>query len=271
MESYKAKEYEIFISEKKLYSYEDWKQFPFEVVVASKTTEICKIILPDNFPIVYAKIYTCPTLKHLRKQLMRGGLVGKTRAKIEFENLKLLHKRSLAPKVIMFKENRSLGFFQSAFLVMEEVKGAIPLDVFVFTKLNTLNRESRFLFIKSLAEVTKIMNEKRYVNGEYHWRNILVCKKNNTWQFQIIDPSSRRFRDKIFKPYFDLATLDVYSEKFFSKIERLRFLKFYFGKSGSFSQKEKKLIAKIEKLRDKIKRKELKRYESVYRSVIFKK
>jgi hypothetical protein len=109
-----------------------------------------------------------------------------------------------------------------------------------------------------------MMNFGGYINTEYHWRNILVCSSNTGFAFQIIDPSSSRWWFRFTYPLFDLATLDVCAPYFFTRTERLRFLKHYWGSKGlPLNAKQKAQIKKIAGLRCVVAEKELKRYRSI--------
>ena len=129
---------------------------------------------------------------------MRGGLCGKSTPRIEYENLQQLHRLGIAPKPLNLYEIRQYFFLRKAFITIEEIPEADSLDVYIFTKLKYLSKKERKSFIESLAKVTRKMNRNGFINGEYHWRNVMVTRSKQKFQFYIIDPSKRRLRDQYF-------------------------------------------------------------------------
>ncbi|NLW83493.1 MAG: hypothetical protein GXY41_03665 [Phycisphaerae bacterium] len=190
--------------------------------------------------------------------------MGRSRARVECDNLQHLSAKGLAPRVLAYGQNRHWGMQNLSFLVIEEVPDTMTLDTFIAGPLQSLTPRQRRDLLRKLAVFTQTMNAGGYVNSEYHWRNILVQKSEDGVGFQVIDPSGSRLRYKLRYPYFDLATLDVCAPFFFSRTERLRFFKQYQGCSEEklTSHLKKKVLA-ILTLRGKIAKKELKRYRKI--------
>lgn len=242
----------------------DWMRYAVQSIVDDRTTETRRLKLPAPNSGCYAKIYRYPRWDDRLRILFRGGLFGRSRAKVEFDNLCLLHARGLSPRVAAYGQERKWGMQRLSFLVIEEVCDAIPLDKFIVGPFQSCNRDGRKAFVRLLADFTRKMNAGGFVNGEYHWRNILVCKTDKGYDFKIIDPSSSRRRYRLLYPFFDLATLDVAAPFFFSRSERLRFFKHYIGRSEvRLAQGDKQLLGKIDALRRKITQKELNRYRHI--------
>jgi len=242
----------------------DWMKHAVRNVIVDRTTETRKLEPPSPIPACYAKIYRYPRFKDRLRIFLRGGLFGASRAAVEYRNLRRLHRQGLAPSVIAYGEVRHHGWLQESLLVMDEVGGAVPLDQFVAGPFKAFSPEQRREFIRRLAGFTRRMNAGRFVNSEYHWRNILVRCDGAEVSFKVIDPSASRFRYRLFFPWFDLATLEVCAPYFFSRSERLLFFKCWEQmEDRPLTRCQRKRIAKIRKLSERIGRKELKRYRHI--------
>lgn len=256
-----AEEYKEAIANLELDNFKCWVDFSVQTVSNGRTTQLCRLKPPAPLPGCYAKVYHYPRWRDRMRIMFRGGLVGTSRAGAEFRNLKRLNKRGLAPRVIAFGHQRSWGLLHLSLLVTEEVKGAVPLDQFVADSLSCLSLRKRKKLLSTLAEFTRKMNAGRYVNGQYHWRNILVLSREDEFAFQVIDPSSSRWRYRWFCPLYDLATLDVCAAYFFTRTERLRFFKSYqCAANKPLTCRQKKQVRQIVALRDKIAESEIVRY-----------
>jgi hypothetical protein len=260
-----AKEFRSAIDAHHLHSPSEWMACSVQDIIIDRTSETRRLAPPTPLPTCYAKIYRYPRRNDRIKILLRGGLFGRSRAKVEFDNLQHLHEKGLAPQVIAFGQNRTCGLLSASLLVINEVVGAVPMDTFVAEQLPTLSPLQRKAFIQGLADFTRTMNENRFVNSEYHWRNILITTTDNDFTFQVIDPSSSRRRYKWTRPFFDLATLDVCAPYFFTRSERLRFLKQYHQilLGQPLTAKQKKRVRQISALREIVAKKELKRHSNI--------
>lgn len=262
--TYIADEYKNTIEELRLDTPDQWMAYSVQVAAKDRTTETRRLGLPTPLSGVFAKIYRYPRWNDRLRILFRGGLVGRSRAKVEFDNLRLLHRRGLAPQVIAYGKERYKGLLSVSLLAIKEAVDTIALDTFAAGDLKLLTRRQRNDFIRTLAHFTKTMNIGGFINTEYHWRNILVRKNETDFCFQVIDPSSSRWWFRLFYPSFDLATLDVCAPYFFTRTERLRFLKHYWDSEGfPLNAKQKAQIKKIAGLRCVVAEKELKRYRSI--------
>ena len=186
----------------------------------------------------FVKCYTRAG-KYLRQ------FVGRSRARAEYENLKLFQSLGIpTPKVIAFGEVRQ-GVQRHACLITEEVTGVKSL-------LDLHREQSPYLKSRQwlrdisaqLAEFTRKLHDKRFVHVDLKWRNILV--QPETKQLYFIDcPQGHqtlfRFRRGLIK---DLACLDKVARYAVSNTQRLRFYKTYF-KLDKLNDKHKYLIRKI--------------------------
>jgi hypothetical protein len=263
-----ADEYNEAIERLGLDTPDAWMACAVEVAAMDRTTETRRLRPPSPLPGCYAKIYRYPRWDDRIRILFRGGLVGRGRARVELDNLRRLGERGLSPRVIAYAVEREYGLLKTALLVIEEVEGAAAMDAFAAGQLGTLTPGQRRCFVEELAAFTQRMNAGGYINSEYHWRNILVRQTADGFAFQVIDPSSSRRRLRFWYPYFDLATLDVCGAFFFTRSERLRFLKWYWGCPGRpLTRRQKKQVGKIAALRDTLAAKELKRYGHILTNV----
>jgi len=252
------------VAQHKLHTSRDWMQFAVQNIVVDRTSETRRLQPPNPIPECYAKIYRYPMLKDRLRILLRGGLLGRSRAATEFKNLRRLHARGLAPQVLAFGSTRRCGLLYESLLVVEAVQNAVPLDQFIAGPFAGLSREQRIGFLSALAGFTRRMNAGRFVNGEYHWRNILVRHDGTAHRFQVIDPSASRLRCRLFHPLFDLTTLDVCAPFFFSQPERLRFFKHYAGTENQpLTARQKRQLRRLLALRRRIAKEELKRYRAI--------
>jgi hypothetical protein len=261
---YMAEEYRDAIRKHRLDTPEQWMAHSVQVIIMDRTSETRRLKLPAPLPAAFAKIYRYPRWSDRLRIFFRGGLLGRSRGGVEFGNLRLLHRRGLAPQVIAYGTMRDKGLLKTSLLVTREVSDAVPLDTFAAERLESLTRRQRLDFIETLAQFTRTMNAGGFINTEYHWRNILVSQTGTEFMFQLIDPSGSRWWFRFFYPLFDVATLDVCAPYFFTRTERLRFLKHYWNSGGNpLRARQKTKIKKIMDLCRIVSRKELKRYRRI--------
>lgn len=245
----------------------DWLAYPHQQILSHRTGCLWRIEMPCPLPHCYLKYYFYPTISDRLKIAFRGGLLGRCRARVEFDNLMRLNQQSLAPQVVAFGIRRRWGFLTQAILVVQEVADVEPLDDFAAHKLKQLNRQQRRCFIERLAAFTQAMNREGFINGQFFWRNILVSYQPPTgFGFQVIDPSSSRRWARWFAPYYDLACLDIAAPYFFSRTERLFFLGRYLGiidEGKVLIKKHKSLIKKILNLEKRLAPREQKRLKKI--------
>ena len=98
-----------------------WMGCAVAVAAMDRTTETRRLRLPSPLPGCYAKIYRYPRWDDRIRILFRGGLVGRGRARVEFDNLRMLGGRGLSPRVIAYGVEREFGLLRTALLVIEEV------------------------------------------------------------------------------------------------------------------------------------------------------
>jgi hypothetical protein len=261
---YIADEYKDAIETLQLRGPDDWMRHAVQVAAQDRTTETRRLKPPAPLPGCYAKIYRYPRWDDRLQIIFRGGLVGRSRARTEFDNLRHLSRYGLAPRVVAYGKQRKYGFLSVSLLVIEEVAQTQAMDTFVGRHLAGLTRRQRLNFIDALARFAQKMNADGFVNSEFHWRNILVRQTGESFAFWVIDPSSRRLRYRVLAPVFDVATLDVCAPWFFTRAERLRFMKVYWNCAESpLTDRHKKHLRTIAAIRNTIAKKELNRYRTI--------
>ena len=265
---FKADDYKEAIERLCLDTPESWMRYGVQVAAKDRTSETQRLQPPGPLPGCYAKIYRYPHWQDRMRILFRGGLLGRSRARVEFDNLRHLNTLGLSPRVVAYGVQRRFGLLTGTLLVVEEVGGASAMDAFAAGELGMLTRKGRRQFVRDLAAFTRQMNTGGFINSQFHWRNILVRKTKDGFAFQVIDPSSSRQRLRLLYPYYDLATLDVCGSHFFTRAERLRFLKCYWGSNGErLTDDQKKQVSKIAALRETLSKAELVRYRHILANV----
>jgi tRNA A-37 threonylcarbamoyl transferase component Bud32 len=210
------------------------------VVTRSGSTEVRRIELRDGAQLraVFVKKYWIRRAAQLWSGLLRGVLLGRSKARREFRNLERLRQWGLdAPAAVGWGEERRLGFVVRSFLLSEAVPNALPLDRFIRDWLpgrpEAERRVLRAALILRLAEATRRLHTHRFVHHDYYWRNIILSGASLD-RFWLIDAhkgsvwpgwAERRSRAK------DLATLDAPAPQFFRRTDRLRFLLAYLGEA----------------------------------------
>jgi len=197
---------------------------------------------------VFIKKYWAASPSQLWSGMFRGVLLGRSKARREYENLNRLRAWGLdAPAAVAFGEERCAGWLLRSFLISESVVDPLPLHVFIRDQLPAtaagrpqgLRRE----LIEQLAQFTRRLHEHAFVHHDYFWRNILLSG-GDLKRFFLIDAhkgrrwfrwEERRARAK------DLATLDAPAPQFFRRTERLRFFLLYRGRR-SLAPEDKALL-----------------------------
>jgi hypothetical protein len=208
-----------------------------QVVTGSGSSEVRRIELPGATPrTIYLKKYWVDRPRQIWSGLFRGVVLGKSKARREYENLMRFRAWGLkAPAAAAFGEDRRHGIVRRSFLISEGVAAGCALDRTIRdwlpTQPATARHQWRAELIVQLARCTSRLHANRFCHHDYFWRN-LILSGGSPSQFWLIDShkgriwkawSGRRGRVK------DLATLDAPAPYFFRRTERLRFLLEYLG------------------------------------------
>lgn len=238
-----------------------------EIVTRSGTTEVRRIVFPGagNARTVYLKKYWANTARQVWSGALRGTLLGRSKARREFENLARLRRWGLdAPAPVAYGEHRRGLWLVRSFLMSEEIPDPMPLDVFIRDELprapETERRGLRRELLERLADYTGRLHEQRFVHHDFFWRNIILSSQSLE-NFSLIDAhkgrrwlpwAERRSRAK------DLAALDSPAPHFFRRTERLRFFLRYTA-HAKLSEADKKLIRLVLKFAEPLRARQLRR------------
>ena len=165
-----------------------------------------------------------------------------SKARREFENYEVFQRLSIssAERVACGEQRDWMGRLRRAFIVTQAVPNASTLLEFVPKHCpdatNPERKKMRAAIVTQLAGMTRRIHEANFFHNDLFWRNILVqfspgAEPKLCW----IDCPRGKFRSWFFRPYHarlrDLAALDQPSEKFFSRRERITFVKLYLGQT----------------------------------------
>jgi hypothetical protein len=224
-----------------------------EVVIRSRTSEVRRLTLSDQAPapVVYVKCYWFPTVRERLRAVFRGGFLGSTKVKREYENLKRVRDLGLdAPTPVAYGEERRWGFLTRSYLISVGVPNPRPLDVYIRDELARMPSGSsgvaRNRLIEALARYTRRMHDHHFVHHDYFWRNILLSGEALDRFFLIDAHKGRRWHGGFGWRLRarDLAALDAPAPAFFRRTERLRFFLWYCGQRRLAPQ-DKKTVHRI--------------------------
>lgn len=245
-----------------------------DVVTQSGTTEVRRVTLTAGPAqrVVYIKKYWANNFGQLWSGALRGTLLGRSKAKREFENLARLIRWKLdAPAPIAFGEERIFGWMTRSFLISEEIPSPLTLDIFIRDFLPRLPAEQRrkraVELLERLAATTRQLHEHHFVHHDYFWRNIILsgetldrfflidAHKGRTWRRW----SAQRCQAK------DLAALDSAAPAFFSQTDRLSFFLAY-TRSRALTPENKKLLRTVLSLAEPMRQRQIQRVKGSRRT-----
>lgn len=252
-----------------------------KLVTVSGTTKTIRFVIQGYE--FYLKTYTYPKLI-LRYCLMPS------RVHYEWESLLFLKKIGLnTPTAVAYGEDRGrFGRLKSCVIMTEGVPQSKNMDEFIpeffqRPRDSAWNQQKKQLLTR-LAEHTATMHHHYFIAHDLFWRNILVQEVPELRYFFIDCPKGEQTKryPEPFRTWRmlwgrakDLASLDKTAPDFFSKTDRLRFLKTYLKHCPeSFQTREfiKQWVPKIhheaEKLRERSARKKQER-QRINRQMLF--
>jgi len=165
-------------------------------------------------------------------------LLRPSRALKEWRVLRRLRKRGIpAARPVAVGERRRRGALQDAVLVTEGIPESIDLLHFIpaFHQRPHTKQWARCKrrYLEALAHFTRSMHEAGYVSLDFHWRNVLIVEEPENPQFFLIDnPRGRFLPSSVLACRLgtrDLVALDRRASQYFTRTDRLRFLKAYAG------------------------------------------
>ena len=144
---------------------------------------------------IYIKRYRYRGAMARLKGMFRGTLLGKSRARFEYDVLAAMRRRGVpAVRPIAYGEQRSRGFLKACFLITEGLTSATSLDVLSARAMpgSLHDPHERRRFVEMLARDLRNMHRAGVKHGGLFWRNILATRDaDGAWHFHLIDPDRR--------------------------------------------------------------------------------
>ncbi len=223
---------------------------PSSRVTRSGTTEVLRV--ETSRGAVYVKTYHYGIATRI-KAALRGTLVGRTRARREWDALGVLEREGInAPGERALVEVRSWGFVTEAAIATEEVAGAKDLDR-VMSGAARPEGAATARLARDLGHWVARMHGAGFFDGNLHFRNILMRSDGGAVTFHKIDsPRGRVSPSAILRESLrlcDLATLALDARGFASPKVMLAFLEAYAG--GSWRSR-KPLALRCERAADRL-------------------
>ncbi len=211
-----------------------------QIIAWSRTTDSMRIAHPAAGPGFYVKRYFFPRWRQRLRGMLRGTFLGADKARLEFNALHELRLRGVpAVRPIAHGQRRLGHFLVAAFLITEEVPGAVNLTSFALDREHGLVRLGfleRRMLITTLARAIAAMHAEGYSHGNLYWRNILVrVGVDGAPEFFFVDPQPVPGWQRLPRNWYvrELTQLAVSAEPFLSRSEWLRFLVCYSGADGA--------------------------------------
>ncbi len=166
-----------------------------DVAAVSRSSDIFRVPVDESFggpTSVFVKRYHYDRLSQRIKQMFRGTLLGKSRARFEFEFLHTMRQRGVPTvRPIAYGELRRRGFLRAGIILTAGQDGVESLDVY-YLKVGDLlpDREvhespgedgpahlsvsAKRALIAELAAAIRQMHDVGVKHGGLFWRNILI-------------------------------------------------------------------------------------------------
>lgn len=199
---------------------------PGERVAASRSTEVTRVALREG-PALYVKRHRFPTPRDRVRGAFRGTLLGRSKARREFENLERLRAAGFdVAEPVAFGEIRGALFLSTCFVVTREIENVRPADRFWAESTPAERREA----VEAAARLAASLHGAGYTDGSLAARNILLGRTEEGLRACKVDCAKGRWRiPPGRRAMLDLARLDAGAKTFATQRERLRFLRVYLG------------------------------------------
>jgi len=168
-----------------------------EVAAVSRTSDVVHVPIdaamggPGS---VFVKRYLYHERSQRIKQMFRGTLFGKSRARIEYEFLQEMCSRQVPTvRPIAYGEIHKWGFLRESFIITEGMEGGQSLDIFAIhaRRNRMLAHAAKMSLIRGLATIIRRMHDAGVQHGGLFWRNILVREQaDGGYDFSMLDPDS---------------------------------------------------------------------------------
>ncbi len=141
---------------------------------------------------IYVKRYRYGGIGRQLGGAFRGTLLGKSRARLEFERLTEMRRRGVpAVAPISYVEDRRWRLLRSCALVTEGEPNAEPLSTYFSRREVEWDLPTRRRFVVAIGGSIAGLHEAGVLHGGLFWRNILVreVEGEDGWRFTYLDPS----------------------------------------------------------------------------------
>ncbi|MFQ5414081.1 MAG: lipopolysaccharide kinase InaA family protein [Phycisphaerae bacterium] len=143
---------------------------------------------------VYVKRYAYDSVGRRIKQMFRGTLFGKSRARVEYEFLHEMRRRGVpTARPIAYGDRRRGVFLHASFLMTEGADGMRSLDAFMLDRIRSrrLNPDERRTLTTAIASTIRRMHDAGVRHGGLFWRNILVrTRPGQGLDVELLDPDT---------------------------------------------------------------------------------
>ncbi|MHC5112387.1 MAG: lipopolysaccharide kinase InaA family protein [Planctomycetota bacterium] len=165
---------------------------PEQVAAKSDSSDAFPVTIPPNSRQghhVFVKRYRYRRLTARLLGMFRGTLLGKSRARFEYDFLNQMRSRGLpAVRPIAYGEQRKNGFLRHCVLLTEAAEGKCVLDHLESSGTLDLPVEA---LAKELGMAIAAMHEAGIMHGGLFGRNILVGSTPNSWDVCFLDPDRK--------------------------------------------------------------------------------
>jgi len=170
---------------------------PQNIVAVTRSSDVFRLPVGANLggpAEVFVKRYFYAHRDQRIKQMFRGTLFGKSRARAEYEFLREMRRRKVPTvRPIAYGDRRSGLFLHASFVITEGCPRSRTLDLFTLDRdaANALNRSQRTRFTVDLADTIRRMHLAGVRHGGLFWRNVLVqTLPDGHFGFVLLDPDT---------------------------------------------------------------------------------
>lgn len=208
----------------------DWVNYSAGELVSDSPTTRCIRITAADGNAFYFKRYICPFQRGIQFWMRPG------KGAVEVWAYRQLHELGIPTlDIVAFGEERKLGVLKSNFLISRAVPNSQDLEHFAMNSWCEMPEQVRrhaYNEISShLVMQTRIAHRARFFHHDLKWRNILVCKQNESYTTVWIDSprASKKWLRRTRGVIVDLAGLARIALSLLSVYDRMRFIWKYLG------------------------------------------
>lgn len=236
-----------------------------ETFARSGTTHTFKLASLAGGRPIFVKIYYFRRLSGMLKLMLRGTLLGLTRAQKEWRALEMMRRARLGcAEPVAWGLRREGPFVREAFVMTAEAfRGGEPLDhILIGRYRGPGHARERRRIMESLADSVREMHAAGFAHGDLFLRNIVACREGETWRFCVLDCPKAAYSGWTATlaggAIVDLAQLEAGARYLTTRSERLRFLLRYAGVKV-VRKRQRTAIERIMRLMRRFRRKERRR------------